>query len=369
MAESGVRVVCATPHVRDDFPTSPGSMERALALVQAAVEEAGIAIEVRGGAEIALNRLPRLDSGVRERFGLGGNPGLLLLETPYATWPTDLPRVCTRLREDGIVPVVAHPERNPHVQNEPTLLDDVVAAGGVVQVTAASFDGSLGRATARCAHRLLELELVHLIASDAHAPRGAGVRDGRGRRGGGWGRARRVAVGRRAGCAARGERSCRRGLLRPESLDRGTQIQTPRRGVVIDERRRTVRTSKRRASAGRRSGDIDAARAPFRWELQYRSDGHRHAVERALGQEAAGAFCCSCCTFVVVAASVVRERPRPARPHQSAGVVPDSLRDKAKAHPNDTFHVVIQATDGSQLEALGAWCARRKRSIPARRRA
>ena len=68
------------------------------------------------------------------------------------------------------MPVVAHPERNPHVQDEPTLLDEVVAAGGVVQVTAASFDGSLGRATARCAHRLLELELVHLIASDAHAP-------------------------------------------------------------------------------------------------------------------------------------------------------------------------------------------------------
>ena len=170
MAESGVRVVCATPHVRDDFPTSPRSMERALALLQAAVEEAGIAIEVRGGAEIALNRLPGLDSGVRERFGLGGSPCLLLLEMPHETWPTDLPRVCTRLREDGIVPVVAHPERNLRVQNEPTLLDEVVAAGGVVQVTAASFDGSLGRATARCAHRLLELELVHLIASDAHAP-------------------------------------------------------------------------------------------------------------------------------------------------------------------------------------------------------
>ena len=113
MAESGVRVVCATPHVRDDFPTSPGSMERALELVQAAVAEAGIAIEVRGGAEIALDRLPRLDSGMRARFGLGGNPGLVLLEMPYATWPTDLPRVCARLREDGIVPVVAHPERNP----------------------------------------------------------------------------------------------------------------------------------------------------------------------------------------------------------------------------------------------------------------
>ena len=170
MAESGVRVVCATPHVRDDYPTSPGSLERALELVRAAVAEAGIPIEVQSGAEIALNRLPRLDAGVRGRFGLGGNDQLLLLEMPYTTWPADLPRVCKRLRGDGIVPVIAHPERNPHVQDEPTLLDDVVAAGGVVQVTAASFNGSLGRGTTRCVRRLLELELVHLIASDAHAP-------------------------------------------------------------------------------------------------------------------------------------------------------------------------------------------------------
>jgi protein-tyrosine phosphatase len=170
MAASGVRLVCATPHVRDDFPTSPGSLERALELVQAAVAEAGIAIEVRGGAEIALVRLPRLDAGARTRFGLGGNPRLLLLETPYSTWPTDLPRMCARLREEGIVPVIAHPERNPQVQGEPTILDDVVAAGGVIQVTAASIDGRLGRVTARCARRLIELELVHLIASDAHGP-------------------------------------------------------------------------------------------------------------------------------------------------------------------------------------------------------
>jgi protein-tyrosine phosphatase len=91
---------------------------------------------------------------------------------PYSTWPADLARICARLQEDGVVPVVAHPERNALVQIEPTLLDDVVAAGGVVQVTAASFDGRLGRVTARCARRLLELELVHLIASDGH---GSGV--------------------------------------------------------------------------------------------------------------------------------------------------------------------------------------------------
>jgi protein-tyrosine phosphatase len=174
MAADGVAVVCGTPHVRDDFPTSPEAMEAALARVRAAVREAGVAIDVRGGGEIALDRLPELDESERARFGLGGNPALLLLETPYVGWLLDLPRTCAQLRRDGIVPVLAHPERNQYVQENPTVLEDVVGAGAVVQLTAASVDGRLGRSCVSCARKLLELELAHCVASDAHGP---GVRE------------------------------------------------------------------------------------------------------------------------------------------------------------------------------------------------
>jgi protein-tyrosine phosphatase len=53
-----------------------------------------------------------------------------------------------------------------------------VHVGAHVQVTAASLDGRLGRRTLAATRRLLELELVHTIASDAHAPhiREAGMR-------------------------------------------------------------------------------------------------------------------------------------------------------------------------------------------------
>jgi protein-tyrosine phosphatase len=46
----------------------------------------------------------------------------------------------------------------------------LVEAGALVQVTAASLDGRLGRAPERTARRLLELSLVHTLASDAHGP-------------------------------------------------------------------------------------------------------------------------------------------------------------------------------------------------------
>ncbi|RDI74869.1 Capsular polysaccharide biosynthesis protein [Gaiella occulta] len=174
MADDGVGVVSATPHVRDDYPTSPDAMEAALGLVRSAVAEAGIALDVRGGGEIALDRLGSLADDSLARFGLGGNPRLLLLEYPYHGRPLGLEHECARLRQRGIVTVIAHPERNLSVQERPGDLEEVVRAGAVVQLTAASVDGRLGRASAGCARRLLELELAHLIASDAHA---AGVRE------------------------------------------------------------------------------------------------------------------------------------------------------------------------------------------------
>ena len=170
MAEDGVRAVAATPHVRSDWPTTPGAMERALADTRAAVRAAGVELEVLSGAEIALEELERLDDAARARFGLGGNPLLLLLEFPYWAWPLSLPQTIWDLRSADVVPVIAHPERNPDVQKEPGRLRDLVDAGAVVQLTAASVDGRLGRRPARCARALLDLGLAHLVASDAHAP-------------------------------------------------------------------------------------------------------------------------------------------------------------------------------------------------------
>jgi protein-tyrosine phosphatase len=165
-AEDGIRVLAATPHVRDDYPTTPDQMERALAAVRAA---AGDAIRLVGGGEIDLGQLDRPREELA-RFALAGNPKYLLVETPYGGWPLDLPAKLFRLLADGITPVLAHPERNPEVQQRPELLEPVVAGGTLVQLTAASVDGRMGRRARSCAATLLERNMAHLLASDAHAP-------------------------------------------------------------------------------------------------------------------------------------------------------------------------------------------------------
>jgi protein-tyrosine phosphatase len=171
MVADGVTIAACTPHVRDDYETTPEKMETALAVLQSELAAAQIPLEVRGGGEIALDELGALDADSRCRFGLGGNPQLLLLEFPYLGWPLALPSVLSDLGRSGIVPVLGHPERNSDVQEQPQLLRPLVEAGAYVQLTAGSIDGSAGADAARCARALLDHGLAHLLASDSHGPK------------------------------------------------------------------------------------------------------------------------------------------------------------------------------------------------------
>lgn len=175
----GIGTVAATPHVRDDYPTTPTELEAALGELRAELEHAGIALQLLTGGEIALDRLDRLDAEERARFGLGGNPQALLLEFPYHGWPLGLAETVFGLRASGTRPVLAHPERNDVVRRNPSLLEPVVRAGALVQLTAASLDGRLGTATRSTAFKLLDLRLAHLVSSDAHSPdvRSIGLRE------------------------------------------------------------------------------------------------------------------------------------------------------------------------------------------------
>jgi protein-tyrosine phosphatase len=166
----GVEVIAATPHVRDDYPTSAEQMEQRLSALREELKRQSLSLRVVPGGEIALGFLDRLSPEELRRFGLAANPACVLLEFPYAGWPLGLLDQIGRLTARGIRPVLAHPERNPDVQADAKLLETPVEAGALVQVTAASVDGRLGRAARRSARELLELDLVHMIASDAHRP-------------------------------------------------------------------------------------------------------------------------------------------------------------------------------------------------------
>ena len=151
---SGVQAVAATPHVRDDYPTTAAVMEHEVATLRRKAEAESIRVEILTGGEISLDRLSTTPTAELRRFGLGGSSRYLLVEFPYYGWPLNFAEQLAALRSNGFQAVLAHPERNDQVQAAPARLEPLVDKGALVQLTAASVAGMLGRRTHATAGRL-----------------------------------------------------------------------------------------------------------------------------------------------------------------------------------------------------------------------
>jgi protein-tyrosine phosphatase len=79
--------------------------------------------------------------------------------------------ILRQLREQGLIPVLTHPERNPVFQQHPELAPRYIELGCIVQVTASSLTGDFGKQAARSAADLLDRNLIHVLASDGHSTR------------------------------------------------------------------------------------------------------------------------------------------------------------------------------------------------------
>jgi protein-tyrosine phosphatase len=129
-----------------------------------------IEIEMFLGAEVRLQPdLVRLvDRG--EISYIGGWDGfkVMLLELEDGRIPVGAINGVRYLKREGILPMLAHPERNKAVMADPEVLEPFVAEGCLLQLTAASIIGGFGKRAEAAAHRLLELGWVTAVASDAH---------------------------------------------------------------------------------------------------------------------------------------------------------------------------------------------------------
>lgn len=169
-AASGVEAIAATPHVREDYPTSVEAMNRSLTEVRARIESERLPVRVLPGGEVGVDQLAWRATEELRGFGLGGNPSYLLVEAPYYVLPIDFEERLFRLRALEITPVLAHPERSLVLREDPQLVRRIVGSGTLVQVTAGSFAGAEGESARKAAFALLDAGLVHCVASDAHGP-------------------------------------------------------------------------------------------------------------------------------------------------------------------------------------------------------
>ena len=92
----------------------------------------------------------------------------VLIEFPTSSVPDYSERLFFELQSAGITPVIVHPERNHAILKDPSILYEFVSRDILAQVTAASYIGKFGREIEKLSEQLIEANLVHFLASDAH---------------------------------------------------------------------------------------------------------------------------------------------------------------------------------------------------------
>ncbi|NNE05759.1 MAG: capsular biosynthesis protein [Xanthomonadales bacterium] len=127
--------------------------------------EVSYSAEVRIGPEI-LSWIPAGDI----RF-LGSWEGrkVLLLELPHGQIPPGSDKLTGWLLNNGIQPMIAHPERNKFVLRDLAAIEPFVEQGCLLQVTAGSVAGGFGEPARERAIELLARNWVTILASDAHS--------------------------------------------------------------------------------------------------------------------------------------------------------------------------------------------------------
>jgi protein-tyrosine phosphatase len=166
-AEGGTRTLLATPHVNATHPNDATTIAALRDELAGLLAAEGIPLELRAGAEIAVTHVSEMEPEELARLSLGGGP-YLLIEPPYAPIATGVEGIVNELLARGHRVLLAHPERCPGFQRDPGIVERLVDAGVLTSITATSLAGRFGGTVRRFAVRLLEQELVHNVASDAH---------------------------------------------------------------------------------------------------------------------------------------------------------------------------------------------------------
>jgi protein-tyrosine phosphatase len=93
----------------------------------------------------------------------------LLVEFPATRLPESAESVFFELSLIGVIPIIAHPERNLVFVEQPEKLARLVSLGARTQITAGSLFGFFGRTAQQACELFFDRDLVHLVASDAHS--------------------------------------------------------------------------------------------------------------------------------------------------------------------------------------------------------
>ncbi|PWV93822.1 protein-tyrosine phosphatase [Paenibacillus cellulosilyticus] len=167
-SEQGIQHIVATPHHGNEVFEAPRE------IVLQHVEELnefigkhGVQVEIHAGQEIRVNT-ELINEWEHNKLLTLANSKYILLELPHNHVPDYFMDLLFELTIRGLVPVIAHPERNKAVVETPDLIEEWIGQGALCQLTAHSLTGQFSRRIQKLSVQLLKRKMIHFVSSDAH---------------------------------------------------------------------------------------------------------------------------------------------------------------------------------------------------------
>lgn len=167
--DEGISHILLTPHHMDgDYTNHKKDVLARVSTFQEEITMARIPLTVFPGQEVHLTGelLKAIDQDDILYMDEGGR--YLLLELPHSGVPEYTENIIFELRTRGIIPVIAHPERNHGFQKNTDKLYDIIQMGCLTQLTSSSYLGIFGKNVEKLTSQIIDSGMGFVFASDAH---------------------------------------------------------------------------------------------------------------------------------------------------------------------------------------------------------
>ncbi len=162
-AEDGIAAIVATPHVNEKL-YDPGEISRRVSWLNHLLRKEKVPVSIMAGADVSVIFKPEQVS----QYTINDTE-YILVEFPHTHLPRHAGEILEQFIDNGLKPIITHPERNPTISGKPQALLELLGDQRYVQITAGSLTGDFGVDAKQCAEHLLRAGVVDVIATDAHS--------------------------------------------------------------------------------------------------------------------------------------------------------------------------------------------------------
>ena len=161
----GFKQIYCTPHmIKGIYDNNPTYVKSKVDELQKYLHERNINVKLIAGMEYTIDE--DLINNLSDPLLLARD--IILIEVPFQLNSDLLLEFIYSIRKKGLMPLIAHPERNLFFQNNMNITDKLISMGSLFQGNIGSFSGLYGKKIKKLALFFLDNGLFFRLGTDAH---------------------------------------------------------------------------------------------------------------------------------------------------------------------------------------------------------